>query len=46
MRKAGWKVQFVMGRQKGQEGYCIVRKGNTVYRATSETNAHKLIFGY
>jgi hypothetical protein len=46
IEKKGYKVQFVMGRAKGQEGYCIARWGNTIFRGTSETNIHFQIFGY
>lgn len=46
MIKAGYKVTFIMGKNKGDEGYCHARKGNTVYRGTSETDLHKQIFGY
>lgn len=44
--KRGFKVCFVMCRTKGQEGYCIARFGNTVYRGTSESNLHYQVFGY
>lgn len=46
IEKKGYKVQFVMGRVKGQEGYCLARWGNTIVRGTSETNVHYQIFGY
>ena len=46
IEKKGYKVQFVMGKIKGQEGYCLARWGNTVVRGTSETNVYFQIFGY
>ena len=46
IEKKGYKVQFVMGRTKGQESYCLAKWGNTIVRGTSETNIHFQIFGY